>query len=674
MKILVADDNEDARIIMETSLTAIGHEVVLAENGAVALQLARECAPDIVISDIMMPQMDGFQLCNALKDDNALKNIPFVLCTATFTEQQDMQLAHALGVSSFMVKPIDQLQLQKIIQEISQAGWIPQEVERLNDSDNTVAHLYERRLSDKLHKKISELSIERRQRELSEDHYQQLIENISDWVWQVDRHLNFTYVNPQVFDLLGFRPDELLHRNLLDLLPQDDHYHTRDTILEKASQQQAIKLHEHVKVCRDGRHIYLESHATPIINVDGEFDGYRGIDLDISERREIESARRQLQESQHQVKKLQTMCNLINAIAHDFNHNLMNIVSHTESSLRELPLGHPAQSALKTTLKEGYQAQRLVSQMLLFNEDHATDQQPMHLEEVIKSSLPELRASVPLDIDISEQIDSPLPMIHGDAAQIVQLISHIINNAVQAMSRGGRIDIELHSVVFTETSQTNTRSLPPGTYVELSISDTGRGIDSAQIPRIFDPFFSLQPTGAAGLGLAMVRTIADAQHAGINVSSEPGAGTQFSIYFPVSTEASGRATTPPEPLPSGRKETILFVDDEKALAVLGQELLETIGYEPVVFEDSRAALEAFRQDPQRFDLVVTDLTMPGLDGFELADELVAIRADIPIILLTGYLDKVTHHNVLQGPIREVIRKPMTPRGFAEAVSRVLNDR
>ena len=245
-------------------------------------------------------------------------------------------------------------------------------------------------------------------------------------------------------------------------------------------------------------------------------------------------------------------------------------------------------------------------------------------------------------------------------------------NAAQAMNGRGTLHVELEAFESIEGLTLSHGSLPKGPYVRLVVRDTGHGIDRATIERIFEPFFTTKPVGqGTGLGLSTVHGIVTQHGGAINVRSRPGRGTTFKVYFPRIEDAAAHEEAVQAPARRGHGETILIVDDDKPLVLLGEEMLAALGYEPVGFDSSSAALSAFQADPKRFDLVLTDEVMPEITGTELAGVFHQVRPDLPIILMTGNDRPVQQDRLYSAGIREVLRKPLLSRAIANSLARQL---
>jgi CheY-like chemotaxis protein/two-component sensor histidine kinase len=300
---------------------------------------------------------------------------------------------------------------------------------------------------------------------------------------------------------------------------------------------------------------------------------------------------------------------------------------------------------------------------------------PVQVQSVVEETLELLAASLPADMRLERRLDAVDIAVMGDATQFHQVVMNLCTNAIHAMGRGGVLTVVLERAAIGERRLLSHGTLSVGTYVRLSVGDTGSGIPSAVLERMFDPFFTTKRIGdGTGLGLALVHGIVADFGGAIDVGTQVGVGTIFTIWLPAAGRMPRLLAEPPSEVPRGNGETVMIVDDEPALVALAEETLAELGYEPVGFDSSLAALQAFRAEPKRFDLVLTDETMPDLTGTELARAVRQLRPDIPIILMSGYSGALLSERAQAAEVMDVLRKPLVRRDIAVPVSRALQAR
>jgi CheY-like chemotaxis protein len=367
------------------------------------------------------------------------------------------------------------------------------------------------------------------------------------------------------------------------------------------------------------------------------------------------------------------MGTLAGGIAHDFNNILGAILGYGELAQQAVAKGSDVRRFVDNVMHAGDRAKSLVDRILAFSRSGVSELSPINVQTVIEETL-ELLAAASLSpgIRLEKRLDAGGAAIVGDATQLHQVAMNLCTNALQAMESGGVLAVALDRKDVAQELRLSNGTLPSGAYVRLCVSDTGSGIPPHVLERMFDPFFTTKSAGkGTGLGLSLVHGIVADLGGGIDVSTAIGYGTTFTIWLPCTGEASTPATGLTTRLPHGRGQTILIVDNEKALVALAEETLAELGYEPIGFSSSIDALEAFREAPQRFDVILTDESMPELTGTDLAREVALLRPDLPIVLMSGFGGAQLHERAQAFGIRELLRKPLQRKDLAECFGRVL---
>lgn len=387
--------------------------------------------------------------------------------------------------------------------------------------------------------------------------------------------------------------------------------------------------------------------------------------LDITEQKQLQA---QLQ----QVQKMESIGTLAGGIAHDFNNILFSVFGYTELALDDTERGTPLHNKLQQVLIAAHRAKNLVKQILTFSRQADQKLKPLKVQLVVREALKLIRSSLPSTIEINQNISNTCGFVMADATQIHQVAMNLLTNAYHAMEdEGGKLDVSLKEVDL-DVEDLKDPAMIPGLYVCLTVADTGAGIDEYVIDRIFEPYFSTKEKDkGTGLGLAMVHGIIKSYGGNIRVYSEPGKGTAFHVYLPaIQTQDETKETWGISPVEGG-KERILLVDDEEQIVRMSQQVLERLGYHVTARTSSIETLEAFRAAPDKFDIVITDMTMPNMTGVHLAKKLIEIKSDIPIIICTGFSEKISADKAKAMGIRGYVMKPVVRSELAKKIREVL---
>ena len=473
-------------------------------------------------------------------------------------------------------------------------------------------------------------------------------------------------VNDRLCELLGYRREQLMAIDLLSLVHPDDAEESAEA--RRQLQEGAIDRYTKQKRYRRGDGQFIWASVSVSVNRDaaGERTHFVTIIEDITERRNLEEQFRQAQ-------KMEAIGQLAGGMAHDFNNILACIMGYTELVASEMSANDPMRENLDEVIKASQRAKELVLQILTFSRQQVVERRPTDLLPVVKDALKFVRALLPSTIDIVEDLPSEVPAVLADSTQIHQIIMNLATNAAHAMKdRSGRLKIDLRAMDLDAHSARAISNLRGGSYVRLSVSDSGCGMSAAIQQHIFEPFFTTKAPGeGTGLGLSVVHGIMSSHGGAITVTSAPGTGTTFALYFPTGGTAAPAMVSRPSTSVRGHGEHILFVDDEPSLAALGKKVLEQAGYRVTACTSPLEALAMFRLKPDGYDLVITDLTMPNLTGTALAGELLKLRADVPIVLTTGFSGLMSMDQAVALGIRGLLRKPLAAAALIDAVCRAL---
>jgi PAS domain S-box-containing protein len=503
-----------------------------------------------------------------------------------------------------------------------------------------------------------------------EKKYQELFEKSNDIVFAFDHNAKLMSVNPSGEIILGYSLKELNDIDLTGLVDPASLAKVHEWIKMKLNGNECPVL-ECELLAKDGRHVILEVSGELLI-ADGQTCGIQGIARDITERKLAEEALRRSEEKLRQGQKLESIGRLAGGIAHDFNNILSAILGYSELSSLDLDADHPVQTNIKEITRAGKRARELVQQILAFGRKLEQERSPIYLRTIVEEAIKLLRPTLPTTISIEQSLPAETNAVLADPTQIHQVILNLATNAGQAMSsNGGTLYIGLEPVDLDEQNPYGPQGLPSGKFLCLSISDTGTGMAPEIQKKIFEPYFTTKSVGeGSGLGLAVVHGIVQNHGGAITVESKVGEGTCFRVYLPCCTKKPANQKSLAQEAAKGHGQ-ILFVDDEEPIVNLGRRSLKKLGYSVVGETCSAKALKRFQADPMKFDLVLTDQTMPQLTGIALAQEMWKIRPTLPIIICTGFSEQITSEKIISMGFRALLNKPYTFAELTQTIQRCL---
>ena len=505
----------------------------------------------------------------------------------------------------------------------------------------------------------------------SEQKYRELVENIGEAIYATDPSGILTYISPVCEKILGYRPQEMIGRVVWDFIFREDHDYVQNGYKEVFGDKNEPSEYRLVK--KNGETVWVRSFSRPNLK-NGKLTGIQGVITDVSDLKKSQDINSALEKQLYQSHKMEAIGTLAGGIAHDFNNILSPITGFAELMLMELPGDSPFRDHLLQIMASAKRGSRLTRQILSFSRMEEAEKKPLDTRKLVQEVINFLRPTIPATVEIRQALEPGVGYVMADSNQIHQVLMNLITNACHAIQDDdGLIVIDLCSATLDRSSGLH-KNLVPGAYVCLKVSDSGSGIEKEHMDRIFDPYFTTKDKDSGtGLGLANVQSIVKNHKGHIEVESELGRGTVFSIYLPkIAQVASRPKLTKLDELKKG-DESVLVVDDEVYITKMTKEILEKLGYTVTATTRCDEALAAFLKDPCGFDLVITDMAMPKMTGARLSEKILAIRNDIPIILCTGFSDKINEEAARDIGIKGFLFKPVELTVLAETVRSVLDE-
>ncbi len=640
MNIYIVDDDSRSIQLIEAILKKKGYRKIKGFTSSTeGFDMTQKAPPDLLILDIIMPKMNGFEFCKLFRTSEITSAIPVIMITGGAINYDDaLKNSFEFGFMDFIRKPVESLELAVRVK----------------------SSLELKRIHDCMQEELNNF----RQSEKTRVRLLTAIEQSDETIVITDENGQIQYINPAFEHITGYSKEEVIGQNprILKSNKQNKKFYRNmwDTLSRGEVWQGRL-----INKKKDNSFYNEEANISPVINSQGKIVNYVAVKRDITETLKTEA-------QVHQLQKMQAIGVLAGGIAHDFNNILAIITANSEMALEDVPENSEPHYSLQQILQAALRAKNLVQQIFVFSRRTDTELIPLSLSPLIKESIKFLKSTKPKNIEILHNLKADSGSVFCEPNQIHQILMNLSTNALCAMGAdNGTLKISLDELTL---STNDIPDLDPGSYLKLSVSDTGHGISPENLGKIFDPYFTDKAVNeASGLGLSVCHGIVNSLKGKITAESTVGKGSVFSIFLP-------RAETDmPEQIETNKtiqmgKECILLVDDEKMLAKVTGRSLERLGYEAVIKTDPEEALKTFESQPDKFDLIITDKNMPKMNGLELTAKIKQISSVTPVIMCTGLSEDSNSEGMNYPEISGVINKPVSRKAMGDTIRKILDEK
>jgi two-component system, cell cycle sensor histidine kinase and response regulator CckA len=623
--VLIVDDEPKGRELLEDLLRPQGYELAFAGDGAEALAKAAEIMPDVILLDVMMPGMDGYEVCKSLRANPLLAEVPVLMLTAL--DDRDSRLyGLEAGADEFLTKPIDRTELRTRVRTIT----------RLNR--------YRRLLS-------------------ARSKFDRVVEFAPDGILIIGADTTIELANPAMHQMLRANGQSLIGQKLSAVVSPGRQADFKAGL-------QSVLFHSSKVLSLQTEFVHLSDQLFPVEITARYFpwEGKPAVQINVRDATEKKKLEAQFLRAQ----RLQSIGALAGGIAHDLNNILTPILIATQL-LRHGPMDQNRNRVIDTIEKTAQRGADIIRQILAFARGVEGVREPIQVKYVISEMENILRDTFPRSIQIKTKIKLELWPVSGDATQLHQVLMNLCINARDAMPQGGALSIEADNELLTENEIGLHPEAAPGRYIKIIVSDTGTGILPELLDKLFDPFFTTKDTGkGTGLGLTTVKGILKSHGGFLLVDSESGEGTRFQIYLPALGEREGSAPeAPSEDFPEGDGELILVVDDETAILEIIQSILERFGYRALTARDGAEAVAIYAKHQGEIQLVLTDAMMPFLDGPGLVRALQRLDPAVKIMGMSGLVEIDKMEELFEATALSFLIKPFTSEALLKSIRQAL---
>ena len=643
IKILVVDDKKNNQLLIERYLKKTDWTVVCAGSGEEAIKEVKQTDFALILMDVVMPGKNGFETAEQIRQNAEKSHIPIIFVTAHKNEEACEFKGYEAGAVDFLYKPLNPVILKSKVNVFAEL-YRREKVLQLTTIELETA-------MGSLKKEIK-MRMRAQERVLkSEKKYKSLFDTSRDGIAFERLDGRLETANKAYTDMMGYTVGELQEIDTFRAIRATMPFDVKQAILDQMVEKGYCDEVETHYTRRNGDTFPALFRSWIINNESGQPVRKLNLVRDITDQRKIENRLRQAQ-------KMEAVGTLAGGIAHDFNNVLAAIMGYIELAQFDVPEDSKARKSLGHVLKASLRAKKLVSHILAFSRQSGNEKKPLLIRHIAKEVIDLLRATLPSTIDIKQNIPSKLSTIHADATQFHQILMNLGTNAYHAIGdEAGVIEIAMNNFRTEERLVLDFAELEPGEYIKLTVKDNGSGMEADTLSKIFDPYFTTKDKGVGtGMGLSVVHGIVKSHGGSISVESTPGHGSEFSLFFPAinAVEESSAAVVN---IKEGSGEQVLFVDDEEVLVSLGKDVLSKLGYKVVAETSSVKALALFKENPEKFDIIVSDTTMPDLTGIQLARSVRQVAPDIPIVLCTGYSRQIDEHVLNELGVEYLLIKP-----------------
>ena len=642
-RLLIVDDNSNNLYMLKMVMEGNGFEVIAAENGKDALDKAQANPPDLIVSDILMPVMDGYTLCRECKLDERLRDMPFVFYTATYTEPKDEQFALSLGADRFIIKPQEPEILIKAVQEVISdknalklmaAKPLGEEMEFMREHHGI--------LLNKLEKKMVDLEIANQQLKISEERYRLSFENASDIIYTIDTDRKFSSVSPSIERILGYKPEDFIGRHVSGVrhILTPSSFDRAKANIRLIFEGETIQAAIYEFVAMDGTIKVGEVTGSPIIS-QGRIIGMISVARDITVRTRLEKERKILEERLQRAEKMEAVGVLAGGVAHDLNNVLGILIGYSDLLLNVVEESSRIRPHVTNIMNASTRAAAIVQDLLTLARRGVQNKKVFNLNDSVRELLktPEYEELTTLNpnMQITMDLEPKLLNIKGSPVHLSKTLINLVRNAMEAMAPNGLLKITTGNQ-YLDLPVSGYDHIKEGDYVVISVSDTGEGISEDDLKHIFEPFYTKKAMGRSGtgLGLAVVWGTVNDHDGYIDVESRTGKGTTFTLYFPVTRQemAADKMAAPISEY-MGKNESILIVDDMKGQRDLAAQILKKLNYRIAVAESGEAAVAYLKTN--KADLIILDMIMPpGMDGLDTYKQILEIHPNQKAIIVSGF--------------------------------------